>query len=435
LKKFKDVIGSASHTVTPMTEEEFPQHYCGRRRKVYLDALESLRERSLSKSDADCKCFLKKEKDIASDKADAVPRVITFPSPRFGLSFGRFVKPIEEHLFRAINEMFDSEIVMKGKNYVEVGRLIHEKSQQFIDPWFMDCDVSRLDSSISDEAQGFYHKVAQMFYDGHDRDEFATLCRMQLNVLVKGRAGDGGVRYRSQGLGSGQMNTSQLGVLIVCLIILDIKNTYKLEMDVVNCGDDFTIVGEKHTILKFKKRAVDVFSRYNMILKTETPHNQIERVTFCQTSPVEINGIYRMVRNPTTAIPKDSVSRDNLNNNTKIAKYMKAISECGIATHGGVPIFQEVYRAFSRAANHYRRLVKSRRGAKRINAASLYDNSMSYWGQGLSCSYGPISERTRESFYYAYGITPQEQKDIEEYYSLLSFGPSDGENSGDVFEW
>jgi hypothetical protein len=418
-QEFEDAFDEHVELVAPMTEQEFVQHYRGRKRKVYDQAVKSLSHVPLKIEDADCKAFLKKEKDIASDKPDAVPRVITFPDPRFGLCFGRFVKKIEHPFFDAIDRVFGSKTVMKGLNYEEVGKEISRKWNLFTDPASIDGDVSRLDSSISDEAQRLYHRFVQKFYAPGDKEEFAELCEMQLGVDVRGRAQNGSVQFKSSGLGSGQMNTSQMGVFIVCFILYCLFREYDLELELVNCGDDFTVIGERQTVLRFQGISKQWFSKFNMVLKMEPLNEIIEGIEFCQTHPVLFREGYRMVRNPLNALTKDAVSIDHLKTTTRRCAYLHAISCSGIATHGGVPIFQDVYRMFSKSAARLRSDIKSKRGLKRSYNYRLDDNSMLYWGKGLNCSYSHISSDTRFSFYLAYDIDPVTQMQIEAHYRTL----------------
>lgn len=433
---FTHALKANVRTAAPMTDDQFIQNYRGRRRRVYESARQSLRQNDLKRSDADCKCFLKKEKDIPIDKPEAIPRVITFPDPRFGMCFGKYVKSIEHKLFQAIDETFGQEVVMKGKNYETLGQIIYDKWNKFQDPCSIDCDVSRLDSCISNEAQQFYHKLTSFFFDGHDREDYKILCEMQLDVKVRGRATDGTIEYKSSGLGSGQMNTSQMGVFVVCFVLYKMFERYDLNLELINCGDDFTVIGERYEVERYSTLCQAWFQQYNLTLKMEGLNEIIEGINFCQTNPVRVNGSYRMVRNPLTALIKDSTSIDNLTNASLKAQYLHAISCTGIATHGGIPIFQESYAMYGRYAQEYRKYITSKRGLKRSMRTTLKDSSMLYWGKGLACRYQEISDETRYSFYLAFGLDIVSQKHIEKYYSTVELHTTPAhEHIGDRQLW
>jgi len=430
-KSFDDHVS----TIAPLTDDQFVQHYLGRRRRVYQNALDSLNVIPLAKEDANCKCFLKKEKDIPADKPDAIPRVITFPDPRYGLSFGRYIKAIEHDFFICIDSIYRSKTVMKGLNYLQVGEEIERKWNRFQNPRSIDGDVSRLDSSISDTAQRLYHKFASKFFHQHDRSTFERLCEMQLNVKVRGRADDGHVKFNSSGLGSGQMNTSQMGVFVVCYILYALIRHLDIDVELVNSGDDFTIIGERKDVEIFQDKSQSWFKDFNMVLKLDPIQDTIERIVFCQTQPVLVNGKYRMVRNPMTAPVKDASSIDNLKSITSQSKFLRAISSSGIATHGGIPVFQDIYQMFARSSNAMLSNISNKRGRKRALNAVLEDHSMKYWGKNLSlCYQDTINDETRYSFFLAFDIDPVEQKHMEKYYSQYVIDNTIfEENFGDIF--
>jgi len=425
--------------LAPMNTIEFVSSYQGHRRVRYAEAAESLEHYPLTKEDANCKCFLKKEKDIRSDKPDAVPRVITFPDPRYGLEFGKFVKPAEHVLFQSIDNVFGNVTVMKGKNYDQVGAIVEEKWNMFADTCSVDCDVSRLDSSISNEAQRLYHKYLQSFYYGQDRDDLARLCEFQLDVQVEGRAQNGTISFPSQGLGSGQMNTSQMGVFIVCYIVHSCMEKYDLRLEMINSGDDFSVIGEKRDVMKYVQVAKAHFAQFNMVLKMEDMVDYIEGIEFCQTHPVKgSDGKYRMCRNPRTALVKDSVSIDRLDVPSAKSKYLKSISDCGKATHGDMPVFRSFYRSLGRAAKQLNDKVFTKRGRKSLSKRTRIDNSMFYWGKDMNREYvDNIDESVRFSFFLAFDIDAVEQRYIESYYDEFKYDDSclEDQQLGDVFEW
>lgn len=421
-RRFIDAVRKElDSTTAPLTTENFISRYRGRKMKVYTAAALSLETDPLCKKDRNCKVFLKKEKDIRSLKPDAIPRAITFPDPRYGLEFGKYIKSIEHETFMTIDRVFGSRTVMKGMNYLQVGQEIQKKWERFDHPVSIDGDVSRLDSSISDEGQRFSHEISSYFFDRPEREEFLKLAKLQISPKVKGRADDGIISYTGTGLASGQQNTSLMGVTIVCSILYMIKTTYNLDIEVINCGDDFSVVGERGTIKTFQNVAASSFKKYNMVLKLEPFNFELEGVNFCQSNPVQVAGLYRMVRTPHTSIIKDSTCIDDLFNLTLITKWLYAVSCTGIATHGGVPIFQELYKCYGRSAHLLRAGLRSRSAKKKSYRVDLKDSSMVYWGKGLECKYeAEISDDTRWSFYLAFGIDPSTQLQLEEYYSKLT---------------
>lgn len=331
------------------------------------------------------------------------------------MEFGRFIKPIEHPLFNSIDQVFNSKTVMKGLNYCQVGQEIERKWNRFVDPRSIDGDVSRLDSSISDEGIRTYHKFARRFIEDFDHETFDRLCELQFNRTAKGKSQNGNVSFKTSGLGSGQMNTSQTGVFIVCLILHFFIKHNDIDVEVVNCGDDFTIIGEEYDVRVFKRRAKTHFSLFNMVLKLGDIRDEIESIEFCQTSPVMVDGKYRMVRNPFNALPKDAASIDQLNTVRQRADHLHAVSSCGIATHGDIPIFNEFYSSLARNAISHRKHLTNRQLRRSFKSVATREhNSMVYWGKGLNSKYlSDIPFETRFSFFKAFNIDPIQQVLIE----------------------
>jgi hypothetical protein len=70
--------------------------------------------------------FTKAEKYSITDKGDPAARLISPRSARAGVEFGRFTKPIEGVIYKAINRVAGAITVAKGLNASEVGKLIHK---------------------------------------------------------------------------------------------------------------------------------------------------------------------------------------------------------------------------------------------------------------------------------------------------------------------
>lgn len=402
----------------PLSNDDFIATYKGMRKIRYQQASDSLDLQPLTFRDAECKCFLKREKDIRSDKPHAIPRVITFPDPRYGLSVGCFIKACEHRVYEFIDEMFGSQVVMKGKNYRDIAAAFVDAWSSFDDPVAFDADVSRLDSSISDEALRFTHCVTAQCFDVRYRDYLLELLSWQIGPKVTGKARDASVSYILSGLASGQMNTSLVGVLVVCAIIYDFSRG-EPSFRLINCGDDFTIVCDRFVAEHLRYSLTSHFAKFNMVLKPESIVDVIERINFCQTSPVCIDGIYRMVRNPFNALVKDSTIEDRVTTKPHFVRWLNAVADGGLASHGDVPIFRAHYLSYKRNAARIYSDIATRSGRKRARFSTRLTGSLSVFGKGLEVHDKPPSDTTRFSFYLAFGISPSDQRHIEEYYDNL----------------
>jgi len=414
----QDVVAS------PIPEKKFPGLYQGARNKIYARAEKSLSRDSLLKSkDWQISMFLKYEKDIRSVKPDAVPRVISPPGPRYRLKLGCYVKAVEEGIYEDINKMFGYHVVAKGMNYEQLGGVISEHWHSFSRPASIDLDVKRLDQAITVEMLVWAHQLILSKFVGSDRDELEFLLEKQLKSKVFAKCDDGFLTYKVVGtLTSGQPNTSLTGVSIVTSIIHAYSRKCGFRIRLINCGDDCTIICDEKYVKILSRDIQTWFKEFEFRTKVSQINYLLEGIEFCQTKPVYVNGHYQMVRDVRNAIIKDSTSIDLLDTPLLCSKWLQAVASGGLATHGGIPIFQEFYTCYARSSKYMiKRLLLNRRQRKNLNSRkelrSIEKSSMKYWGKGMNNKYvDHISPKTRYSFYLAFGYTPQEQVIFEKYY-------------------
>jgi len=92
------------------------------------------------------------------------------------------------------------------------------------------------------------------------------------------------------------------------------------------------------------------------------------------------------------------------------AKWLGAVGECGLSLTSGIPVFQEMYKAYIR------------HGEKSdIKNSVGWQCGMTHMAKGLHPKEAPVSEDARYSFYVAFGVTPDEQEALEEYYRSWQF--------------
>jgi hypothetical protein len=145
----------------------------------------------------------------------------------------------------------------------------------------------------------------------------------------------------------------------------------------------------------------------------EEPVYEFEEVEFCQSKPVQVGGVYRMVRNPTTLITKASMCVRPCSSINLLKKWVMAVGVCEGSLSGGVPVLD----AFARAL---------RRNGKKCSAKMV---KVVKGGTSRTITYthtGGIDAETRHSFYIAWGISPAEQLALERHYDNWCLG--------DVFE-
>jgi len=413
---------------SPIPEKDFPGLYGGRKRRNYEKALDELNRTGLLSKHADIRMFLKGEKDERELKPGRIPRAISPSHFPYLLKTGCYVKPIEHEIYsEVLQRLFTFFVVSKGLNYRKTGQLFEDAYAKYKNPCSIDFDVEKLDASISKEMLYFVHKIIAHCYPVHEREEiFKLFCRQYYNI-VRARAPDGWLKYEVEGtLTSGQQNTSLVAVLVVCAVLYEVVIKYGLTL--VNCGDDFTLIGEystmRHVAAIVKKRFLSV----SMIVKVSPMVRNRRQVAFCQTQPLNVNGEVRCVRIPKAAVNKDSYCYDYMKTSHKQAVWCESVALGGLASHGDLPIYRSFYKCMLRNSKHHLAHLKlSPRQRIRINQfrrLKEWENN-SLWGDPMSTSQTvPISDELRVEFYLAFGVTPQNQIVLENYYDtlILNFG-------------
>jgi hypothetical protein len=81
-----------------------------------------------------------------------------------------------------------------------------------------------------------------------------------------------------------------------------------------------------------------------------------------------------------------------------------------MALAGQIPVFQELYQLYRRS------------GIKRKVPMDLLPWSFRMLGEGVNRQYGEVHPECRSSFYFAFGITPDEQECLERHYRGMRLG-------------
>lgn len=406
LHPFFNKLRRNSYFATPMTFDEFVNSYQGRKRTVYLNAVESLKSKPLSIRDSYPAFFLKYEKYY---KENAVNRGISPRHPRYHVSLGRYVKPIEKKIYRSINRIFGYPVVCKGLNAEARGALIHDHWMSITDPVAVCLDAKRFDQHVSTEALKWEHSVYKLYYP-HDA-ELAKLLSWQVKNKLFGRAPDGELKLNLDGgRMSGDMNTALGNVLDVCAMIWTYLEQKKIVARVFNDGDDFGVIISLRDLDNFSQGIDSYFTSLGFKMTIEQPVRVLEQIEFCQSHPVFDGTKYIMVRDPRLAIGKDSLSLKPLDNYKVLHMWLSAVGQGGLSLTGGIPVWQ----------NFYRRMVVFSKGAKKLRDPTL-ETGLMFLMRGMTRKFSKPSLEARMSYFKAFDTTPDEQIAAESYYDNLEF--------------
>ncbi len=403
-------------STAPVTHQQFVDSYRGRKQKAYQKALESLRAGcSDAKEDARVRVFVKYEKTDRTTKADPVPRIISPRKLEYNIRVGRYLKPLEHRLFRSINRLWGHKTVIKGYNAEVAAGILKEKWDMFRDPVAVGLDASRFDQHVSLDALKWEHDIYAQCFHGKHRQRLLQLLKHQEVNHCEGYTPDGAIKYSVEGSRmSGDMNTSLGNCLLMCVMMHSYAKHVGVNCALANNGDDCVVFLEREDLEKFSSEVNSWFLSMGFNMVVEPPVDEFEQLEFCQTRPVFDGDTWIMCRNPVSAIAKDSVMLKNWSGEAFFKGWLDAVGTGGLALTGGLPVFQEFYSAFVRA------------GKKRDVPEDLLPWSFRQLKEGLTRTYRAVHPEARASFFLAYGITPDEQLQLEAFYHSLAIRSSPG---------
>jgi hypothetical protein len=194
-----------------------------------------------------------------------------------------------------------------------------------------------------------------------------------------------------------------------------------VSVQLANNGDDCVVILEKSDLERFSQGLDEWFTQVGFTMKVEKPVYSFEEIEFCQTHPVFDGSRWIMMRNPMTAIDKDTVLLQPYQTRKQVANWMYAVGQGGLRLTGGLPVCQNFYRALRRYGSGGRKFVEYR---------SWYVRKMT---EGMDRDFGPVTPEARASFHTAFGITPQEQVQLELYFDRWQYTAQARVGSHDQF--
>jgi hypothetical protein len=424
-------------STAPITHQQFVDACPSRKRKCYENALADIRLSGLDyEKDSSVSVFVKYEKTDRTTKEDPVPRVISPRDPKFNIQLGRYLKPIEERIFKALGKMFGHPTVMKGMDTDKTAAIIQEKWDMFNKPVAIGLDASRFDQHVSLEALKFEHSVYELCFPRiRDRKKLRNILKYQLHNKCSGYTPDGSISYVKEGTRmSGDMNTSLGNCILMCMMIHAYSLHCRVPVQLANNGDDCVVFMEQRDLPAFSDGLFQWFWEMGFNMAIEPPSYELEHIEFCQCRPVYDGEKYTMCRNPTTAIAKDSVYLKHPDQFVTYPAWLHAVGTGGIALAGGMPIFNSFYKCYQRSGEP----TWYCRWKKRWRAKGLADDVLPWFMRemglrGRRVAREPTPE-SRASFYLAWGITPDEQLELEKYYDRLSLSTGVLDTSGASFQ-
>lgn len=403
LSRFASMIGNFRST--PETYDAVVSQYVGRKKAIYHQAMESLLMNPWTPIDARLKAFVKGEK-VPPNKA---PRCIQPRSSRHCLEVGRYIKHIEHRIYKEIAKVFgDGPTVMKGYNVQSIGRICAAKWNSFKNPVGVGLDATKFDMHVSPAVLQWEHNIYLKIFNNNSK--LKELLEAQMYNEGRGYCDDGRLKYHTIGKRcSGDMNTALGNCIIMCGMVWSYAQERGVDIKLMNNGDDCMVMMEQEDLTTFNQGLEEWFLALGFRMVAEPPVYDIEAIEFCQMHPINTVNGWTMVRNIPSCLHKDSLCLLPLRNETEMREWLGAIGNCGIALTRGVPIVGEFYRGFER--NGTQRTKFGEQLLMHSGAARL--------GIGIDRTEEEIIAEARFGVWLAWGILPDHQVALEQYYSTL----------------
>jgi len=389
---------------TKLYPEEFVDMFRGRKKTIYINALDEYYENGVLAKHAISAAFVKCEK-VNPTKA---PRCIQPRHPVYNIGMGCYLKHIEHRIYKSINKMFgERHVVMKGYNVEEIGEIISNKWESFAQPIGIGLDATKFDMHVSAEMLQWEHSIYTELYRGDK--ELSRLLQMQVNNKGVGHCDDGKLKYSVRGRRfSGDMNTALGNCLIMCAMVYQYAKERDIPIKFINNGDDCVVFMEREHEEKFVKGLDGWFIKMGFRMTREPTAHNLEDVEFCQMRVLKTSRGMIAVRNFDTAREKDSMCLFPLDNSKAMQKWLYAVGECGLALCGGIPVMESFYKCYMRNG------IQSKMGD-----AVHMQSGMRFLAMRMESKSAIITAEARVSFMMAWGYTPDEQRAMEEYYDKL----------------
>lgn len=403
LVAFREQVMGHMPRLPVLSLDQVVESYHGPKRRVYQEARDSLYTDGLTVRDSKLSSFVKFEKQDVSK----APRVINPRSARYTLTLGRFLKHAEHRFFRAINKAWGGRTkatVIKGFNADESARILFDKWCVFHSPVAIGLDASKFDMHVSVEALRYEHSFYRSLFPGNRL--LQRLLRWQLFNSGTARVGDGTVKFSMPGTrSSGDLNTSLGNCILMCALVWAYCKERGIKAELANNGDDCVLICEAEDLHRVQNGLGDWFRKRGFAMTVEPPVREFEQIEFCQTHPVELSTGWRMVRNLSAVLRKDPMCMLPISNAASMQKWWGAVGQCGKILCSGVPVHEAFYQLFDRSGDTTEGVIRE----------TFRNRSVLYHMRGVETAV--LDPRARVSYYYAFGVLPDEQVAMESYYN------------------
>jgi len=354
LRDFSNRLRPRVIPIEPMTWpqliESVPRN---RKKRVQQAALEVERD-GLTELDRRVKAFIKYEKwenykfeELLEKPMETTnPRMIQYRDSKFTYSLARYARPIEEIIWKRDANMKwlpkKKRTFAKGMTSWEVGANAWWKFNSIADCLIIEIDYSRMDAYLRWELRE--HTEVPLYERFNNSRKFRELMLAMKKNVVKSK---GGLKWEILGtMMSGEYVTSLTDSVINEIILRAIFGEHAKYLI---CGDDAVVFIPRAL---YDPSMLDKFAGYGMKAKTNV-HSDFSRLSFCQCSPVRVQGRWRMIRNPHRVMSRTAYTCKSYQGKAWL-KLMAAIGVGELSCNDGVPILQSYAHMVWRSAGYGR---------------------------------------------------------------------------------
>jgi len=398
--------------VIPWTRAQYVDNIPAHKKRLYKQKSKTLEISPLADGDFVIRPRIKAEKK--PDKKDFISRLFFPYETKVNIELGRYLKPLEHLTYEGIDSYYEKNFgtthytVMKGCNAPEKAARVVEKWDKFKDPIAIELDCTHFDKHVNQRLLKLEQAYYQSFYP---KDKYlAGLLRKQLINKLSATTNDG-YRVNWQTLGgrmSGCVNTALGNIYIVCIIFATYAAELKslgIKFEYVNEGDDCFFIVEKND----RTRIPDIFEHFfnfGLRVRIENEVSVLQKLRFCQTAPIFINGAWRMIRDPRAVLFKDTTQLYCATAKNTL-KWLHEVGVGGLILNAGVPILQELYTAYIRLGCSTGTLTNNQ-------IQDLSNSGLFSLIKGMNKCDSTITPENRSQFYLMTQVHPDIQLQVEQ---------------------
>jgi len=400
---------------TPITREKFVSYYVGRKRKLYEAAAASLLDEGLTQKDFIIDYFLKTEFYNLLKKSDPANRLISPHNSRANVELGTYIKVIEKTCYKIIETIFDSITVFKCLNPLQAGQEFHNQWKFFTSPCAVGLDAKRFDQHVSKTALVWETNLYRRFFPGDKKLDW--MLKQQYNQSGRAFFHDGHLTYKQEGgRASGVQNTGLGNCILMCAMVynffiwISTRLGREIKYKLANNGDDCVVIMESEDEWIIARYLSHFFLKLGFRMEIEPTVYVFEEIEFCQAHPVWTVDGYVMTRNPHSAISKDVISIKPFDGTNNARSWAKCVALGGLSLTGSLPVWQSFYQVLERYGKN----------AKEYKDDRNQIGGLFWMAKDMKRRAGPVHSKSRHSFFLAFGITPDQQIAVEDYYDRFS---------------